>query len=112
MSFAEFRAERGLTLEQCAVELELAPASRGWLSEIENGRKDASLRLALRIESWSGGKVTAASVNREIRAGLGANKPGSHVDGLSNDDAAFVAPSTDGGAEKSLAVFSPAGEAA
>lgn len=67
MTLGEYRTERGLTLEQLAVELGLAPGSRGWMSEIENGRKDASLRLALRIERWSGGRVTAASVCSELR---------------------------------------------
>lgn len=66
MSLASYRAELGLTLEQVAVALGLKPSSRGWISEIENGRKDASLRLALRIERWSGGRVTAASVCREM----------------------------------------------
>lgn len=63
---ASYRAERGLTLEQMAVELELSAKSRGWLSEIERGVTDASLRLALRIQRWSGGKVTAGSVCKEL----------------------------------------------
>mgnify|MGYP003574935867 CR=1 FL=1 len=63
---ATYRAERGLTLEQLAVELELSAKSRGWLSEIERGVTDASLRLALRIERWSGGRVAAGSVCKEL----------------------------------------------
>ena len=103
MSFASFRAERGITLEQCAIELELSPSSKGWLSEIENGRKDASLRLALRIERWSGGEVTAASVNAEIRGtDGGSDKPGLSADGHdgepSLDDATVVAPDAAAGA--------------
>lgn len=67
MDFAAYRAQRGLTLEQCAVELGLSPTSKGWLSEIETGNSDrrASLRLALKIEQWSGGIVKAASLSSE-----------------------------------------------
>lgn len=99
MSFASFRAKRGITLEQCAVELKLSPSSKGWLSEIENGRKDASLRLALRIERWSDGAVTAASVNAEIRATeTGTNKPGLHGNETSEEDPTLVAPPVGSGA--------------
>lgn len=94
VTFAEYRAERGLTLEQCALELKLAPSSRGWLSEIENGLKDASLRLALRIERWSGGRVPAASVNREIRDTEGSG----HGGAVSVDDPTVLAPSAPLGA--------------
>lgn len=62
MTFAQHRSARGLTLEQCAVELGLSASSKGWLSEIESGKREASLRLALRIERWSNGKVPASSV--------------------------------------------------
>lgn len=65
-ALSEYRASRGLTLEQMAVELELSAKSRGWLSEIERGVTDASLRLALRIERWSGGQVSAGSVCKEL----------------------------------------------
>lgn len=66
MTLTEFRAARKLSLEQCAVELGLSPKSKSWLSEIENGHRDASLRLALRIEKWSRGKVKASSVCPEL----------------------------------------------
>ena len=72
MDLAQHRANRKLSLEECAVQLGLSPSSKGWLSEIENGKRDASLRLALRIEKWSKGKVKAASVCRELRS---ANDP-------------------------------------
>ena len=68
MKLAHHRAALGLSLEQCAVALGLSPSSKGWLSEIENGKRDASLRLALRIERWSGGAVSATSVCAELRA--------------------------------------------
>lgn len=68
MSLATYRNALGLSLEECAVALGLSPNSKGWLSEIENGRRAASLRLALKIEAWSEGKVSAASVCPEIEA--------------------------------------------
>lgn len=68
MDFAQHRKDRGLSLEQTAVALGLAPTSKGWLSEIENGKRDASLRLALKIERWSAGAVPASSVCAELRA--------------------------------------------
>lgn len=67
MTLAQHRKARGLSLEALAVELGLAPSSKSWLSEIENGRRDASLRLALKVERWSEGKVSAASICGELR---------------------------------------------
>ena len=66
MDFATHRASLGLSLEQCAIALGLSPTSKGWLSEIENGKRPASLRLALRIERWSEGKVEAGSICPEL----------------------------------------------
>lgn len=68
MNLVEHRTSLGLSLEQCAIALGLSPSSKGWLSEIENGKRPASLRLALRIEAWSKGKVPASSVCPEIDA--------------------------------------------
>lgn len=101
MSLASYRAERGLTLEQCAVELELSPKSRGWLSEIERGVTDASLRLALRIERWSGGRVTAASVCSELRG-----EPGSHGAAPAVDDADTLTLAAPAGADNRSANIS------
>ncbi|MBX9707901.1 MAG: hypothetical protein K2X61_08225 [Caulobacteraceae bacterium] len=67
MTLLAIRTERGLTLAQCAVELGLSASSSSWISEIENGKRDASLRLALRIERWSGGRVPAHTVCAELR---------------------------------------------
>lgn len=86
MLLSEHRRARGLTLAQCASELDLSPKSVGWLSEIENGKRDASLRLALRIERWSDGAVTAASVCAELRT----DKPGSHGGDPCVEDTATV----------------------
>lgn len=67
MDFAAYRSEQGLSLEQCAAALGLSPTSKSWLSEIERGKRDASLRLAIKIERWSQGAVSAASVCSELR---------------------------------------------
>ena len=73
-AFARYRAERKISLAECAVELGLSKTSASWLSEIENGKRDASLRLALKIERWSDGAVPANSVCPELRdAALGGS---------------------------------------
>ncbi len=67
MDFAAYRSEQGLSLEQCAAALGLSLSSKSWLSEIERGKRDASLRLAIKIERWSHGAVPAESVCSELR---------------------------------------------
>lgn len=67
MLFADFRRERGLTLQQTCAELGLSEKSAGWLSDIEAGKRDASPLLAIRIERWSDGQVDAASVCPKLR---------------------------------------------
>ena len=67
MTLAQHRKSLGLSLEALAIRLDLAPSSKSWLSEIENGRRDAALRLALKIERWSDGAVPAASICGELR---------------------------------------------
>lgn len=62
MDLASFRKSRGLSLEECAKELGLSPTSKGWISEIERDRRDASLKLAMKIERWSKGAVKATSI--------------------------------------------------
>lgn len=101
LSLADERAARGLTLEQTAIELGLSASSSSWISEIENGKRDASLRLALRIASWSEGRVTAASVNKELAA--------LHGSPSAVEENATVAPDADPGAEKNPAGLSAAG---
>lgn len=97
---ADYRAEKGLTLAAMAVELGLKPSCRGWLSEIENGKKDASVRLAVRIERWSGGRVTADSVCAELmRDHAGADNFEGHGGGSGVDDAT-LAPTAELGAGK------------
>jgi DNA-binding XRE family transcriptional regulator len=58
-----FRKRRGLSQQEAAAELELN--SKGYISSIETGSMDCSLRLALRIEQWSGGEVRAADICAE-----------------------------------------------
>lgn len=108
MILAEYRTQLGLTLQQTAVALGLRPTSASWLSEIENGKRDASLRLALRIERWSDGQVSAASVCSELR-----DEPGSHDDApTAVNDLASMPGSPGEGAEKNQRNFSRTGEAA
>lgn len=102
MTLADYRAARGLTLEQMAIELGLSAKSRGWLSEIERGVTDASLRLALRIERWSGGEVLAGSVCKEMA---------DHQSAPSVDSDTMAAGANDG-AEKAEANISRTGIAA
>lgn len=63
MDLATYR--KSLKLSQEEVARALGVRSKGLISDIENNRRDASLRLALTIERWSGGKVRASSVSNE-----------------------------------------------
>lgn len=65
MDLASFRKSLGLSQEECARALGLS--SKGHISDIENGVRPASLRLALKIEKWSGGKVEAAGLSPDAR---------------------------------------------
>jgi transcriptional regulator with XRE-family HTH domain len=62
MDLATFRKGLGLSQEECAIALGLKPTSKSWISDIENNERKASLKLALKIEKWSGGQVRAASI--------------------------------------------------
>ena len=59
MTLAEYRRTCPITLEACAVELGLKPSTKGFLSRIENGEVPAPMRLALQIQAWSKGAVSA-----------------------------------------------------
>jgi transcriptional regulator with XRE-family HTH domain len=65
MDFATYRSFKGLTLEQCADALGLK--SKGSVADIESGRRAPSVNLALRIEGWSGGAVSASELNPVVR---------------------------------------------
>ena len=82
MDLASFRLGRGLSQQQCAEELGLS--SKSYVSGLESGAVTAPLRLALRVEQWSAGQVTADSLvtdeDRELLAThrrLAAEAPGS-----------------------------------
>lgn len=60
MDLVSFRKSRGLTQDDLAKGLGLR--SKGYISAIESGRHRPSLRLALRIERFTGGHVKAASL--------------------------------------------------
>lgn len=60
MELAAFRESQGLTQHAFAQELGLR--SKGYLSAIERGRETCGLRLALKIEARSAGKVPALSL--------------------------------------------------
>lgn len=59
MQLAEFRAAEGISLEDLARRIGIR--SKSYLSEVERGRP-ASLKVALKIERISDGRVTAASL--------------------------------------------------
>lgn len=63
MDLSTFRKSRGLSQEECAKELGLKPSSKSWISDIENGERKASLKLALKIERWSGGQIAASTIS-------------------------------------------------
>ena len=68
MDLKSFRESRGLSLEQLAIALGLN--SKGYLSEIEGGRKLVPIRLALQIEAWSDGALRATWLLNEADAAL------------------------------------------
>lgn len=61
MKLEAFRKELGLSQEECAKALGLK--SKSYICGIERNEVTASLRLALKIEMWSGGRVKATSLN-------------------------------------------------
>lgn len=67
MKLESFRKQRGLSQQQAAAELGLR--SKGYFSRLESGKAPMPLRMALRIQEWSGGKVPAADLCPES-AGL------------------------------------------
>ena len=52
-----YRKARGLTQAEAAKELELG--SKGYFSVLERGEAPWPLRLALKVEAWSEGQVSA-----------------------------------------------------
>ncbi|WP_288016476.1 hypothetical protein [Microcystis phage Mae-JY04] len=64
MNIAELRAEMGVSQEEFAALIGLS--SKGNVSIIERENR-CGLRVALKIEQLSGGRIDAASLNDEVR---------------------------------------------
>lgn len=64
MNIAELRAEMGVSQEEFAALIGLS--SKGNVSIIERENR-CGLRVALKIEQLSGGRIDAASLNEEVR---------------------------------------------
>lgn len=63
MELAAYRKNAGLSQEELAREIGLK--SKSYISEIEGRTRVPSLRVALKIEKWSRGAVSAADLNPE-----------------------------------------------
>lgn len=61
MDLVTLRKELGLSQEECAKALDLK--SKSYICGIERGNVQASLRLAMKIDRWSGGRIKASSLN-------------------------------------------------
>lgn len=80
----EQRESRSLSQEQFAIALGLQ--SKGYVSRIESGEITPSLRLALRIERWSAGRVRAESLLSSDDAELLNRTPAPDSDAESEGD--------------------------
>ena len=97
LTIADLRAEMGLTLEEFGKRIGLA--SKGGVSAIEASNR-CSLRVALSIESLSGGRIDAGAINEDVKAareavghdGNDMTVPVTPSPGKSND----ISPSPDG----------------
>ncbi|HEY1753709.1 MAG TPA: helix-turn-helix transcriptional regulator [Caulobacteraceae bacterium] len=69
MKLESYRKQRGLTQQEAATELGLR--SKGYFSRLESGKDEMPLRLALRIQAWSGGQVPAAETCPKAAALIG-----------------------------------------
>lgn len=65
VTIASLRRELGLTLDELAEQLGIS--SKGYLSQIERGVIDCSVRVALRIEEFSSGRIDAACLSADVR---------------------------------------------
>lgn len=66
MKLAAYRKQRNLSQLQCARELGLT--SKSYMSQLETGAVRVPVKLALKIQQWSGGAVTAAELSPEAAA--------------------------------------------
>lgn len=78
ITIASLRKELGLTLDELAEQLGIS--SKGYLSQIERGVIDCSLAIALRIEEFSGGRIDAASLSRDVSMARASCAGGCSVD--------------------------------
>jgi len=62
MDIINYRTKLGLTQEEVAGALGFKRGSKGYFSRLERGLEAWPLRLALQVERWSAGAVTAASL--------------------------------------------------
>lgn len=74
MKISELRAELGLSLEAFAKAVGLS--SKGYASDLEQGNATCSVRVALQIESLSGGRIPASSLNADVALVEGARGMG------------------------------------
>lgn len=63
-SLKQWRAANGITLS-AAIDM-FGMNSKGYLSDIENGKRPAPLALALEIERVTGGAVPAATLSPDV----------------------------------------------
>ncbi len=63
MDLATYRKQLGISQEACARALGIK--SKAYICRIEREPKAASLKVAMRIEKWSGGKVRADTLSKE-----------------------------------------------
>lgn len=61
---------RSLGLSQAAFAAELGGLSKGYISRLETGRQPWPLKLALKLEQRSGGRVSALALVDEADASL------------------------------------------
>lgn len=87
ITIASLRKELGLTLDELAEQLGIS--SKGYLSQIERGVIDCSVRVALRIEDFSGARIDAAGLSADVRMARA-----SCVGGCISDTSIAVQPSS------------------
>lgn len=95
MKFKDWRTREKLTLQTCSEALGI---SKGYMSEVERGIRRGSPEFAKRVEAFTRGEVTAASL-------LGLNEPGRGT-GVREEAASFApeAPLADRPWRKPVAV--------
>jgi len=64
MTISELRKELGLTLAEFAPMIGLT--SLGYACEITRGEKPPSIRVAIKLEQLSGGRIKAADLNEDV----------------------------------------------